>query len=91
MSGRQRAERDDEIADLVVGGLDADAAAELLQHVNARPSVRRVHHEMHRAVRLEHVAQTPERRLRVREMVQDTGAHDPVERHSKSPTRSIGN
>ena len=80
MPGRQRAERDDEIADLVVGGVDADAAAELLQHVNARPSVRRIHHEVHGPVRVEHVAQRPERLLRVREMVQNARAHDLVER-----------
>ena len=74
------AERDDEIADLVVGRLDADTATVLLQHVDARPSVRRIHHEVHGPVRVEHVAQCPERRVRVREMMQNARAHDLIER-----------
>ena len=36
---------------------------------------------MHRPVRVEHVAQYPERRLRVREMVQNARTYDLVERH----------
>jgi hypothetical protein len=80
MCGWQRAERDDEIPNLAVGGLDADTATEFLQHVNARPSVRRIHHEVHGPVRVEHVAQCPERCLRVREMVQNARAHDLIER-----------
>ena len=79
MCGRQRRETDDEIPDLVIGGTDADTAAELLQHVDAGPPVRGIHHQMHRAVRVEHVAQTPEGRLRVGEMVQNARAHDLVE------------
>ena len=83
MPGRQRGERDDEIADLIVGGRDPYAAAELLQHVDARPSVRRIHHQVHGAFRVEHVAQRREGRVGIGEMVQDAGAHDLVERHSQ--------
>ena len=57
MSGRQRLERIDEIPDLDTGGADTDPFAEFLQHVDARPSIRRVHHDVHRSVGLEQVAQ----------------------------------
>ena len=91
MPRRQLLERGDEIAYLVVRGRDADQPAELLQHVDAGPSVRRVHHEVHRAVRLEHVAQRAQRRVGIRR----DGAGRPCTRSDRSsfassPTRSIG-
>ena len=53
--------------------------AELLDHVHAGPAVRRVHHEMHRAVGREHVAQRPQRRVGILEMVQNARADDLIE------------
>ena len=85
MSGWQRRERGDEIADPLIGGRDADPPAEFLQHVDAGPSVRRIHHEVHRAVRLEHAAQRPEPGVGIRQMVQHAGADDLIE--ASSPAR----
>ena len=79
VSGRQRLERSDEIPNLVISGTDTDPSAELLQHVDAGPSVRRIDHELHRALRLEHAAQSAEPRIGVREMMENTGADDLVE------------
>ena len=79
MTGRQRPERSDEIADVLIGSTDADPSAELLQHIDARASVRRIHHEMHCAVRLEDVAQSCEPGIRVREMMENSGADDLIE------------
>ena len=59
---------------------DAEPLAELLQHVDAGPPIGRVHHEVHRAVGLEHVAQRAQPRIRIGEMVQHAGADDLVER-----------
>ena len=57
-------------------------SAEFLQHVDAGPSVRRVHHEMHRsAVRVEHTAQSAEPRIGLREMMENPGADDLIEAH----------
>ena len=53
--------------------------AELLQHVDPGAAVRRVHHQMHRAVRFQHVAQRGKSRVGVREMMQNAGAHDLIE------------
>ena len=63
-----------------IGGADADPPAELLQHIDAGPSVRRIHHEMHRsAVRFEHAAQSAEPRVGIREMMEHAGTHDLIE------------
>ena len=58
---------------------DADPPAELLQHVDAGPSVRRVHHEVHRAAGRQHVAQGPQARVGVGEMMEHAGADDLIE------------
>ena len=79
MSGRQRAERGDEIPNSRIVGLDAEPSAELLQHVDAGPSVRRIHHQVHRAVGLQHVAQRAESRIGIRQMMEDAGADDLIE------------
>ena len=82
MAAWQRFERRDEIADLLIVGMDADPSAEFLQHVDASPSVRRIHHEMHRtSVRFEHTAQSAEPRIGLREMMENPGADDLIEAH----------
>ena len=78
--GRQRAERGDQLANPLVGGRDAEAPAELLQHVDAGPPVRRVDHEVHRAAGRQHVAQRREPRVRDRQVMQHARADDLIER-----------
>ncbi len=79
MPGWQRLKRSDEIPNLCVGSMDTYASTELLQHVDAGPSVRRIHHEMHRAVRFEHAAQNSEPRIRVSKMMENPGADNLIE------------
>src|ERR1700680_2195221 len=79
MSRRQHAECADEIRNLCIGGVDADTSAELLQHVDACPSVRCVHHEMYRSLRFKHAAQSAEACIRVGEMMENTGANNLIE------------
>jgi len=81
MSGRQRAERSSDITNVNIRGMATDSPAELLQHVDARPSVRRIHHEMHRPVRLEHAAQGAKPHVGVCEVMENSGAHDLIEAH----------
>jgi hypothetical protein len=82
MAGWQRRERRDEIPDLLIVGMDADPSAEFLQHTDAGPSVRRIHHEMYRStVRFEHAAQSAEPRIRIREMMENPGADNLIEAH----------
>ena len=79
MSGWHRSERSDEIANLLIGGTDAEPSAEFLQHIDASPPVRRIHHEVHRAVRFEHAAQSAEPRIGIREMMENPGADNLIE------------
>ena len=79
MSGRQRLERFDEIPNLDIGGADTDSFAEVLQHVDAGSSVRRIHHDVHRPVWIEDVAQRPKPRIGIRQMMEHSGADDLVE------------
>src|SRR5262245_689718 len=79
MTGWQRCERRDEIPNLLIVGMDADSSAELLKHIDASPPVRRIHHEMHRAVRFQHAAQSSEPRIGVREMMENPGADNLIE------------
>ena len=72
-------ERSDEIPNLLPGGTDAEPSAELLQHIDASPPVRRIHHEVHRAVRFEYTAQSAEPRIRIREMMENPGADNLIE------------
>jgi hypothetical protein len=81
MAGRQRAERTAEIATFSIGGVDTNPSAELLQHVYAGPPVRRVHHQLHRPVRLEHAAQGGKPRIGVCEVMENSGTHDLIEVH----------
>src|SRR4029077_2160870 len=53
-----------------------------LQHIDAGPSVRRIHHEMHRStIRFEHAAQSAEPRIGVRKMMENPGADNLIEAH----------
>ena len=61
------------------GGTDADPSAELLQHIDAGPSVGRIHHQMHGSVRFEHAAQSCESGIGIREMMENSGADNLVE------------
>jgi|GEM_PF-4685608 len=81
MAGWQRCERRDEIADLLIGSMDTYPSTEFLKHIDASPSVRRIHHEMHRTVRFEHAAQNSEPRIGVREMMENPGADNLIEAH----------
>ncbi len=81
MSRRQCAERADQLPNFSVGGMHTDPSAELLQHVDASSSVRRVHHEMHGSIRFERAAQSAQARIRVGKMMKNAGAHDLIEAH----------
>src|SRR5215831_4915547 len=75
----QRLKRSDEIANLSVRSMNTYASTELLQHVDAGPSVRRIYHEMHRAVRFEHTAESSEPRIRVGKMMENSRADNLIE------------
>src|SRR5947208_9588394 len=79
MSGRQRLERSDEIPNLGIGGADADSSAEVLQHVDACPTVWRVHHDVHHAIRCEHAAEGAQTCIRIRQVVKDSCADNLIE------------
>src|SRR5208282_6948132 len=83
MSRWQRLECGDEISDLLIGSPDTDSSAELLQQIDAGPSVRCIHHEMHRSVRFEHAAQSSESCIWVSKMMENPGAHNLIEARSK--------
>src|SRR5580704_3771181 len=61
--------------------MDSDSSAELLQHINAGASVRRVHHEVHRSIWFEDLTQSTESRIRVSKMVEDSGTHNLIKAH----------
>src|SRR5262249_33948865 len=79
MSRWQRLESGDEVPNLRVGSADTNAPTEVLQHVDAGPAVRRIHHEMHGPVRFEHAAQSSEPRIGVGKMMEHPGADDGIE------------
>src|SRR5438270_11791830 len=75
----QSAESGGELPNTALGIADANAPTEFLHHIDAGASVRRIHHEEHRAVRLEHVSQSPKSSDRVGEVMQYPRAHDVIE------------
>src|SRR5262245_27810363 len=79
MPGWQRLESGDEVPNLWVGRTDTHAPTEVLQHVDAGPAVRRIHHEMHGPVRFEHAAKRSEPRIGVGKMMEYPGADDVIE------------
>jgi hypothetical protein len=58
MVGRKRFEARGEVADFGIRVTDAEAPAVILQHINSRATVGRIDHHVHRAVWLEHAAQS---------------------------------
>ena len=68
---------------LFVGRMDSDPSAEFLQQIDAGPSVRRIQHEMHRSVRFEHAAESSESCVRVRKVMENSGAHNLIKGHSQ--------
>ena len=76
---RDLPERVGEIGDVVRLGGESEAPAAVLQHVDPGPSVWRIHHEMHRARRLEPIRQRGEPGGRIAKVVQHARAHDQVE------------
>src|SRR6516225_5974778 len=76
MSGGQSLEGQQELTDVAFGRTKADASAELLQHIDAAAPVRCIHHEMHRALRLEPAAQSTQPDGRVGQMMQYPSADD---------------
>lgn len=54
---RQGLERGQQLGDFAFGHAEADAPAELVQHIDATAPVGRIHHQMHRSVRLEYAPQ----------------------------------
>src|SRR5579862_2413454 len=83
MTGWQRAERTSELWNVFRRGMDARSPAELLQHVDTGPPVRRVHHQVQGPIRLEHSAKSGETRIRVGEVMQNSRTHDLIETHPK--------
>src|SRR5580698_4923006 len=81
--GRQCTQRALQIANVCIRGTNTDSSAEILQHINAGPSVRRVHHQVHGSVWFKYVAQSLEACVRVGEMVKNPGAHNLIEAHSQ--------
>ena len=75
----QDLQRRDEIPDFLFRRPDAKSAAVLLQHVHARSAVRRVHHQVHDAVRFQHGAKRPQSSIRIGEVMQHTRAHNQIE------------
>jgi hypothetical protein len=73
-------ERRDEIHYSLIGGTDAHASSEFLQHIDTGPSVRRIHDQMHGSVRFEHASQGCESGVGVGEMMENSGADNLVER-----------
>ena len=85
MSGRQRLQREQQIVELLVAGVAADAQtpAELLQHRDARPPVGGVDHQVHRAAGCQHGPQRAQPRVGVGKVMQDSRADDLIERRSQ--------
>src|SRR5262249_7190668 len=79
MARWQCGERCDKIPNLFIVGLDTYASTELLQQIDARPPVRRIHHEVHRPIRVEYAAQSAEPRIRIRKMMENPGAENLIE------------
>src|SRR5262245_36163308 len=79
MPGRQRPESVAEVPYLRVGSTDTRAPTELLQHVDAGPAVRRVHHEMHDTARFEDAAKSSQPRIGVGKVMEHPGADDVIE------------
>ena len=76
---RERPEDRDQIGDLLLGRADTKPPAVVLQHVDARPAIGRIHHQRHHAIRLQDRAKRTKSRIRVGEMVEHAGADNQIE------------
>jgi hypothetical protein len=76
MPGGQCLEGSDKVANFQLRWADPDPATILLQHIDACPSIWRIHHEMHRPIRFEHASQRFEPCIRVHKMMENPGAHN---------------
>src|SRR5579862_2808828 len=83
MPGRQCVERAYQVSNFPVSGADANPPTELLQHVDARSSVRRIHHQMHHSVWLEYAPQSTKACIGIGEMMENPGAHNLIEAHTQ--------
>ena len=68
-----------EIVDLLSRGSDAKSPAVFLKHLNARPTVRRVQHQVHHALRCQQRFEGAQTRTGIDKMMQHASANDVVE------------
>ena len=76
----QRLDRLAEIAQFLVPDADPQQSAIVLHHVHARAPVRRIDHNVHRAIDGEDIAQRAKTRVRVAQMMKHSRTDDLVER-----------
>ncbi len=81
----QRLNRLPKIAQVLVPDADSEQAAIVLHHSDAYASVRRVDHDVHRAVACEDVTQRPQTRVRIAQMVKHARANNLVEGLAEFP------
>ena len=67
------------LSQLCIRHADAEEPAIVLHHVDAGAPVRRIDHDVHRAVARKDITQRAEADVGVAQMVKDAGAHDLVE------------
>ena len=79
----QRLNRLPKIAQVFVPDADPEQPAIVLHHGNAGAPVRRVDHDVHRAIAREDIAQRAKARVRVAQMMKHPCANDLVERLAK--------
>ena len=87
MTRWQHSKRGDEVTDPFVCRVDAGPPAELLQHIDTGPAVRRIDHQVHCAVLLEDAAQSREAGVGVLEVMKNSGADNLIEGLSQTRSR----
>ena len=88
MVGGQRLNRLPKIAQVFVPDADPEQPAIVLHHVDAGAPVRRIDHDVHRAVARKDITQRAKARVRVAQVVKHACANDLVERLAKLPDRA---
>ena len=61
-------------------GTDTKLPAVILEHVDASPTIRGIHHQVHRTLRFQDRGQRTQARIGIGQMMQDTSGHNQVER-----------
>src|SRR3954462_10572675 len=79
MSRRQPRQGIDKLPNSFIGGANADSSAELLQHIDAVPAVRSVHHKMHSPIGLQHAAKRGQPRIRISKVMENARADNLIE------------